>query len=1175
MHLDGVALGPFVLRRLLGRGAAGEVFLAEHADQGVEVAVKVLSRRGGWEAKHLRRFRVEVNAMAGLHHHGVVMVLDYGELDSSVSAASEGRLVQGSPYFAMELARFGSLHGIAGGLSFQSIRAVLLVILESLAHAHAHGLIHRDIKPANVLVFGQTPGRPDLKLTDFGIVLASADRERGGLVENSMGTPQYMAPEQFRGLWRDYGPWTDLYAVGCVAYEMASGDVPFEAESFLEHAYMHSRSDRPPVPVCYPTAFQAWIERMMHIEPQCRFQRAADAAWALRRITTDYDPDEPVLPHLPLHTLDESHPMDAAETRLGADPSLPWSLVTVSGEESPATNARRRHSALVSPDSGAAARHGGGTQIHDVPPMHVTWRTETPPRRSIQLLGAGLGIYDVRTVPFVGREHERDLVWRALRETKNQGRPQVLALVGAAGVGKSRLGRWMCERAHELGVASPMYGAHSRNPGPAHGLSRMLARHLRCLGLGFDETLERVGRLFRQYGPTGDTYLMRSLVALMEPPGHTEHPGFRQPAERFEALLSWMRYHAQSRPLMVFLDDVQWGRDALDFVNYVMQSDDPAAVYFVLTAREETLLQRGAERERLEALLSHPSARKIMVGPLPDDANAVLVGDLLGMDAALAKQVESRAGGNPMFAVELVSDWVQRGALRLGEAGFTLREDHDADLPDDLYDLAEGRLEFALDGETDGARLALEIAAVLGQSFDMREWSAVCRQCHVADPDRLARDLVDYGLLAEEDRGFSFSHGVVAETLERSVREAGAWPSHNLVCAEVLSAIGLGSGGLASRVARHFLAAEAAERALVPLLAAAEELMLAGQYSEALETLLTRDAALQGLQCAADDVRQSQSLVLRARLLVLQGSLEEAKRILLKDAKPVSSSSDDQLQVRARGLQCLGDIERIRGEWMPARTYYRMAMQHFESRGHLPGQWETLSGMAEVAAQTGALRSAESLYSRVEDLGRELDDVYPVAVACMGRGRVAFQGDRVAEAQALLRRASALFEDIGARSPGTDCLHALGDVHRVQGLTDLAAKEYESALGFYEAIGSGLTAHLRLSLALLHVDLGEYLPAADQLAICVRVFRTTGERDDLGRTHAALLACAAGLADWEGFDRELESAVDHLRATQRADRDVAHCFDLAAEGALRAGLAERTKRALQFAGTQRALLGVV
>jgi serine/threonine protein kinase len=120
----------------------------------------------------------------------------------------------------MELVRGGTLHDVCGRLRWSACRGVLHGLLDALAHAHARDVLHLDIKPANVLLepVGEQRVRP--RLGDFGLSGIAADGRR------TAGTPQYMSPEQFRG--RDLGPWSDLYAVGCLAWTLVTGRPPFE-----------------------------------------------------------------------------------------------------------------------------------------------------------------------------------------------------------------------------------------------------------------------------------------------------------------------------------------------------------------------------------------------------------------------------------------------------------------------------------------------------------------------------------------------------------------------------------------------------------------------------------------------------------------------------------------------------------------------------------------------------------------------------------------------------------------------------------------------------------------------------------------------------------------------------------------------------------------------------------
>ena len=269
----------------------GEVWRGVHVDSGQDIAVKVLMRRGAARPQYVSAFRHEIASVAALSHPNIVHVLDHGLVTKEAEVASRHRMSAGSPYLVMEYASHGSLADYTNSLRWGELRAILLTILDALAHAHARGMIHRDLKPQNVLV-GCEHG---LALTDFGLAHTLYDvdqsEERAG-----WGTPAYMAPEQFRALWRSYGPWTDLYALGVMAYELATGKLPFVADKHWALGRAHIMFPVPPMTPLFevPDGFERWVEHMMQKLPRDRFQFAADAAYALERLELSSPQNPPV-----------------------------------------------------------------------------------------------------------------------------------------------------------------------------------------------------------------------------------------------------------------------------------------------------------------------------------------------------------------------------------------------------------------------------------------------------------------------------------------------------------------------------------------------------------------------------------------------------------------------------------------------------------------------------------------------------------------------------------------------------------------------------------------------------------------------------------------------------------------------------------------------------------------
>ncbi|MEO1268172.1 MAG: serine/threonine-protein kinase, partial [Myxococcota bacterium] len=216
-----IKLSTFHLHAPIGHGAMGMVWQGEHAFEKTPVAIKVIMPHRAQEARYAQLFRREVRAIAALDHPGIIRIYDHGIIDAAAATRSQGRLIEGSPYLVMEWSPLKPLASPSNPVPhWNALKSVLLGILDVLAHVHARGIIHRDLKPANVLADPLKLGIQGLKVIDFGLarihsLLGASTQEAGGVV----GTPGYMAPEQ-----RSYaqlhtqGPWTDLYALGRVAW---------------------------------------------------------------------------------------------------------------------------------------------------------------------------------------------------------------------------------------------------------------------------------------------------------------------------------------------------------------------------------------------------------------------------------------------------------------------------------------------------------------------------------------------------------------------------------------------------------------------------------------------------------------------------------------------------------------------------------------------------------------------------------------------------------------------------------------------------------------------------------------------------------------------------------------------------------------------------------------------
>ncbi|MFH8984101.1 serine/threonine-protein kinase [Streptomyces varsoviensis] len=252
---------------LLGRGGMGEVWRASDEVLGRQVAVKLLLGNDGDESAAMR-FRMEAQTAARLNHHQVVGVYDFGAWDGRFYLVME--LVQG-PSLAQELSS-----AAGGALAPARVADIAAQAAAGLAAAHRQGVVHRDVKPGNLM----TDADGTLKIGDFGIA-RFVDETSAGLTSAGqiVGTSTYLAPE--RALGRAAGPGSDVYALGCVLYQLLVGQPPFWADTPTALLYQHVDSEPvPPRQYCggLPSAFEEYLLRMLAKRPEDRptAQEAAD-----------------------------------------------------------------------------------------------------------------------------------------------------------------------------------------------------------------------------------------------------------------------------------------------------------------------------------------------------------------------------------------------------------------------------------------------------------------------------------------------------------------------------------------------------------------------------------------------------------------------------------------------------------------------------------------------------------------------------------------------------------------------------------------------------------------------------------------------------------------------------------------------------------------------------------
>jgi serine/threonine-protein kinase len=230
--VDGETIGGrYELEEVVGAGGMSTVWRARDTLLERKVALKILHARYGEDDEYVERFRREARAVAQLSHPNIVTVIDRGE----------DRERQFIVFEYVEGENLKQLVDARGRLPIDEVVELGLAIARGLAFAHGRGIVHRDVKPQNVLLNGD--GRA--KVTDFGIA-RSLDVERGVTQTGTvMGTSNYIAPEQASG--ERVGTQSDVYSLGCVLFELLTGDVPFTGDNFVAVALQHLNEHPPSV----------------------------------------------------------------------------------------------------------------------------------------------------------------------------------------------------------------------------------------------------------------------------------------------------------------------------------------------------------------------------------------------------------------------------------------------------------------------------------------------------------------------------------------------------------------------------------------------------------------------------------------------------------------------------------------------------------------------------------------------------------------------------------------------------------------------------------------------------------------------------------------------------------------------------------------------------------------
>lgn len=1126
---SGTRVGGYVLDRAIKGGSVGQIWRAR-ADSSPGAAWQALKLlKPLQEGEERRDFHREVYALAKLRHPNVAHVSDVG-----VWHHEQERY----PFLVMEFIEGDTFRELANKrVSWRVWYELIMDVLHALSHAHAVGVVHRDIKPANILVELDGRGHRMAKLVDFGVarivrsrlgdtamgMTLNAGRSTDGVVIS--GTPRYMAPEQIDPRCGTIGPWTDLYAVGCMIWRLLCMKGPFDGE--LYHILASHLTKAPGVfepVVSVPPGLEAWLRWLMHKNPYERCRHAEHAAASLAPLvniksTTSRMPavmewgSEETSISQPRRTLEQLRAMVDAEEALHIvrkiRPSLPvqWDARTA-----------REHTASLD------------SLVHP-----VIWR-----RRPHQL---------------VGRRAERDVLWGHLHQVIQDKKPVWVSLSGSSGVGKSHLQNWFERYVRELGVAQVLSLSCSHYRRGKSVVVELIRNAMLLKGFDGEVLREEFYRFFCALGFSEKLARLESaqFTALLSPSGQDVAHEIQDHEALFIRFLSLLCAH---EPVVLSLHGLahhpSLAEKIVQHFNGAIRRSQPL---MVLTVAPELL-----DYKRIKALGNHFD--RLPLQPLSHALQCRALASMLPLDRGSLQMLVARTKEDLPLAVMHLHKWVHEGVFVQRSQDFKLESSM-------LDQIASSHQEFWTQWLTDWSRqlptaqlMGLEIAALMEEVVHEHLWVECCTQVG-ANALPLFERMLDLGVARGLGLGtWKFTQETPRFLLNRQARATGRAKAHHETIATVFESCGSDDPIFAERAAEHWIKASRFDEAL-------HIACVTGERHAARSDLRALKRIIDLLRSVAESSRQVReraqvyaslfSMVLALR----QKNLEEARELasLCMAMARLNGWSD----VRARVQLELAVWHEHQGHYMEAFEQLEQAQLVLCDVDVLKGHHDGILARRLLRYKAHLLitldRSHEALHV-LDDLAEQsvrLEGSHEQALAMMTRSHALQQIGELEEARGLLDNVFAVFERAGDRQALTVAMNRYAELVQHDDLAQ-SRSILENVLALLDEDEQMLMLNTKLRLALTCMQL-EDLGTADVLL--QDILEHVSPKEHIVQCLVALLArgrCAWGRGH-QGLTLSMVSQARellHMQAVwyERADEILVELLTLVSpeHGVLRASL---------------------
>lgn len=1053
--------------RELGRGGMGVVYLCRDIVTTEKVALKRL--RSPDESKSASReeeswwFQQEARAVASLDHPAIVHARDFGMLPD------------GSPYLVMDALPGRSVHEWmhTTTIPWAVIWATVDQVLAGLGHAHSRGIIHGDMKPSNVMIDLSAPRGPRAYILDLGLAWLREtlmDPRLDGAnhpdlaMHAGAGTVGWVAPEQIRRAATHVGPPTDLYALGCILYRILVGHEVFEgAAQEVLRAHKRTPVVPPPLPEGVPGGVAAFVVRLLEKKPWQRYELAADA----RAAWAEFRPKH-------VATMEETL------AALPLPPAAPSSVM---------------------PEQGRAV---------------AAARSLAP------------GLLSLRPSPMVARNAERERLLSICNELGSSAMAdkRMVTLVGPAGVGKSRLAEWLCEHAHEHGLAWVLRARYGKIPTALDGLTGAVNKFYNLQGA--DRALVEQTLINRWEVSKMNDEELAWVSATAEwlrptPPGDDTPLGptgkrfiLDNPELRYTVIRRVLERIAHDRPLLIWTDDLHYAsQNTFDVLSRV-QRESTVRCLLVATAREEALEADAVAERRMRMLAEEWNADVMRLSPLADEETHVLLRATLPLHQDAIRAATRQSRGNPLFALQLVHAWAGGGYLKMEAGRYRVPAEALQGRAITTAELWDERLR----GLSEDLRAVAYAAAALGDDVRGVVLKALAQALGVDPRESLAALTRAQILLATGVDQYRWAHALLQEHLLVRLhdREDAKFVFRAAADALALHPM-IGSRRIMKHRVLNLLRAGEDETAARLMLRFVE-----GAWSRGRDTTATlKDLKL--VEGRVGGVLAAEHAYWSAEALRHTGKLEEAK--VHAERALAAFRSVGERKREAHCLRLLGHIASDLGQPMQGRELVADAIRISTELGDARGRARAMVVIGEIDVLLGEHVRASKVLEEAERVCAEAGDelargqgLILNAMIAMGRGR--FDG-----ATHLLVEARVAFDAIGYRLGIAQCETVMAHAdHRARRFVEGRARAMAARTAFRELTNPRGEAACERLLSFLAFDEGDYTTASLHASVAERIYDKLVDPWGLLETKLVLAQVALARADLtEARDLVAASAV--------------------------------------------------